>query len=142
MFEIRVEPQPFDPGSEHARLSALGPAVGAVVLFTGQVRDEPLELEHWPGVAERRIAGVLDAARQRWPILGAILVHRFGRLGVGDPIVLVGVAAAHRAEAFAAAAYLMDYLKTDAPFWKRRADGSWVEARASDARARAQWERA
>jgi len=142
MFEVRVEAKAFDPGAEHARLAALAPRVGAVVLFTGQVRDEPLVLEHWPGVAERWIERRLAAARGRWPLLGAILVHRFGPLAVGAPIVLVATAAAHRADAFAAAEYLMDFLKSEAPFWKRRPDGRWVEPRAEDKRARMRWETA
>jgi molybdopterin synthase catalytic subunit len=142
MFEARVQPQAFDLGAEHARLSALGPDVGAVVAFTGQVRDAPLELEHWPEMAGRQMRDLLGRARARWPLLGAIIVHRFGLLEVGAPIVLVATAAAHRAPAFAAAEYLMDWLKTSAPFWKRQADGHWVEARASDTAAATRWEQA
>jgi molybdopterin synthase catalytic subunit len=139
MFDIRIEREAFDVGVEHARLSALGPGVGAVVLFTGQVRDETLVLDHYAGMAERQAAAILDEARARWPLLGAIIVHRFGTLPVGAPIVLVGTASAHRAAAFEAAAFLMDYLKTRAPFWKRGNDG-WVEARETDELARARWE--
>jgi molybdopterin synthase catalytic subunit len=142
MFAVRLSAEPFDVGAEQARLAALGPAVGAIVTFTGQVRDEPLELEHWPGMAERQMQALLDAGRGRWPILGASIVHRFGRLEVGAPIVLVAVAARHRGEAFAAAEFLMDGLKTRAPFWKKRPDGGWVEARASDEEAAMRWEKA
>ena len=121
-----------------ARLSALGPDVGAIVSFTGQVRDGPLLLEHYPGMAEREMAALLESARQRWPLLGAIIVHRHGALAVGDPIVLVLTASSHRQAAFEAASYLMDWLKTRAPFWKKEADG-WVAARDSDEEAAARW---
>lgn len=119
-------------------MTDLGPDVGAIVSFVGQVRDHPLTLEHWPGVAERRMAELLADARERWPLLGAVLVHRFGLLAVGDPIVLVLTASSHRAAAFEAAAFLMDWLKTQAPFWKKAPDG-WVEARATDDAAAARW---
>jgi len=142
MFEIRISSEPFDIGHEHARLAALGPEVGAIVTFTGQVREAPLELEHWQAMADRQMQALLTEARARWPLLGAILVHRHGLLAVGEPIVLVAVAASHRAEAFAAAAFLMDWLKTRAPFWKRQADGRWVEAQERDLEAAAAWERA
>jgi molybdopterin synthase catalytic subunit len=138
MFTVRVQAGPFDLADEHWKLSSLGTDVGAVVSFTGQVRDEPLELEHYPGMAEREMAAVLDAARARWPLKGATLVHRFGRLEVGAPIVLVLTASSHRAAAFDAARYLMDWLKTRAPFWKKAADG-WVEAKGSDDAAAARW---
>ncbi len=138
MFEARVQPQCFDIAAEHVRLQRLGPQVGAIVSFTGQVRDEPLMLEHWPGAAERRMAAILAQARTRWPLLGAITIHRYGLLPVGDPIVLVLTASAHRAAAFDAASFLMDWLKTDAPFWKRDSTG-WVEAKASDDAAAARW---
>jgi molybdopterin synthase catalytic subunit len=142
MFEARVQPQAFDVGTEQARLARLGPQVGAVVTFTGQVREAPLELEHWPEMAERQMRALLDEARARWPLQGAIIVHRHGLLEVGAPIVLVATASAHRAPAFAAAEFLMDWLKTRAPFWKRQADGRWVDARASDTAAAARWEQA
>ncbi|MFN3592482.1 MAG: molybdenum cofactor biosynthesis protein MoaE, partial [Thermaurantiacus sp.] len=119
MFEVRIQPQPFDLAAEHARLAGHSPEIGAVVAFTGQVRATPLELEHWPGMAERQMRHLLDEACARWPLAGAIVVHRFGRLEVGEPIVLVATASAHRAPAFAAAEFLMDWLKTRAPFWKR-----------------------
>ena len=139
LFEVRVESGPFDIGAEQTRLSALGPDVGAIVSFTGQVRGAALELEHYPGMAEREIAALLDQARARWPLLGAIIVHRHGLLPVGDPIVLVLTASSHRQAAFEAASYLMDWLKTRAPFWKKEA-GGWVEARDSDRDAAARWD--
>ncbi len=141
MFEARISTEPFDIGNEHARLARLGPHVGAIVTFTGQVRDGVLELETWPGAAERRMAALLAEARARWPIAGATIVHRHGRLEAGEPIVLVAVAAAHRAEAFEAAAFLMDWLKTAAPFWKKEADGTWVDAQERDIEAARAWDR-
>lgn len=124
---------------EHARLAALGPGVGAIVAFTGQVRDEPLFLDHYPAMAERQLRALVAEARQRWPLLGTIVVHRFGALEVGAPIVLVATAAAHRAPAFESAAFLMDWLKTRAPFWKRAAAG-WVAARSEDEMAAERWQ--
>lgn len=138
LFEARVQPEGFDLALEYERLSALGPDVGAVVSFTGQVRDHELELEHYPGMAERQMQAVLADARERWPLLGGIVVHRFGRLEVGEPIVLVLTASSHRAAAFSAAEFLMDWLKTRAPFWKRAGDG-WVAAKAGDDAAAARW---
>lgn len=139
MFEARVQRESFDIAREQARLAAIGPGIGAIVSFTGQVRDTPLLIEQWPGVAERRLADLLDRARGRWPLLGAIAIHRHGLLAVGDPIVLVLAAARHRGEAFAAAAFLMDYLKTEAPFWKKEG-ADWVTPRTADDAAVARWE--
>lgn len=139
MFDVRIQAEAFDLGREQARLAALGPGVGAIVTFTGQVRDEPLFLDHYPAMAERQLAALLAEARARWPLLGAIIVHRFGALGVGAPIVLVATASAHRAPAFAAAEFLMDWLKTRAPFWKRGAAG-WVDARPADEQAAERWQ--
>ncbi len=138
MFRISVQAERFDIAHEHARLSGLAPRVGAVVVFTGQVRDEPLMLDHYPAMAERQIAARLADARARWPLLGATVIHRFGPLDVGEGIVLVGTASAHRAAAFEGATFLMDWLKTSAPFWKKGASG-WVEAKASDDAAAARW---
>ena len=138
IFEARGQAAPFDVGAEHARLAALGPEVGAVVSFVGQVRDHPLSLEHFPGMAERQMAGVMAEAQARWPLLGGIAVHRFGLLEVGAPIVLVLTASRHRAAAFSSAEFLMDWLKTRAPFWKQ-AGGDWVEATAGDDAAASRW---
>ena len=139
LFEVRVQAGPFEIGAEQARLSALTPEVGAVVSFTGQVRDAPLLLEHYPGMAEREMEALLADARASWPLIGAIIVHRFGPLAVGEPIVLVLTASSHRRAAFEACEYLMDWLKTRAPFWKKDADG-WLDARDSDEQAAARWD--
>ncbi|TPE59027.1 molybdenum cofactor biosynthesis protein MoaE [Sandaracinobacter neustonicus] len=139
LFEVRVQAGPFEIGAEQARLSALTPEVGAVVSFTGQVRDAPLLLEHYPGMAEREMEALLADARARWPLIGAIIVHRHGPLAVGEPIVLVLTASSHRRAAFEACEFLMDWLKTRAPFWKKDALG-WVDARDSDEQAAARWD--
>ena len=138
MFIARVQATPFDLNIEQARLSALGPDVGAIVSFTGQVRDTALQLEHYPAMAERQLQDLLNEARQRWPLLGATVIHRFGHLPVGAPIVLVLTASRHRQDAFDAASFLMDWLKTSAPFWKKD-PGGWVEAKTSDDEAAARW---
>jgi molybdopterin synthase catalytic subunit len=138
MFRVNIQAEPFDLDDEHWRLSSLGPDVGAMVSFVGQVRDEALELEHYPAMAQRQMEAVLADARVRWPLIGATLIHRYGRLEVGAPIVLVLTASSHRQAAFEAAEYLMDWLKTRAPFWKK-ASGGWVEAKASDDTAAARW---
>jgi molybdopterin synthase catalytic subunit len=140
MFSVKVQSESFDLNEEHEKLSSHSPQVGAVVSFVGLVRDEVLELEHYPGMAERQMAAVLDEARARWPLLGATLVHRHGRLAVGAPIVLVLTASSHRQAAFEAAEFLMDWLKTRAPFWKRGAEG-WVAAKSSDDEAEARWQK-
>jgi len=139
---IRVGRADFDTAAE---LAALGPA-GAVVSFTGHVRAEPglaaLVLEHYPGMTEREIARHVEEAERRWPLTGARIVHRIGRLEPGARIVLVAAASAHRRAAFAACEFLMDYLKTRAPFWKQeeREDGTrWAEAKASDGAAAKRW---
>jgi molybdopterin synthase catalytic subunit len=138
MFRVNIQAEPFDLAEAHWALSTLGPDVGAIVSFVGQVRDACLELEHYPAMAERQMEAVLAEARGRWPLLGATLIHRYGRLEVGAPIVLVLTASSHRKAAFEAAEFLMDWLKTRAPFWKKAADG-WVEAKASDEAASARW---
>jgi len=138
MFRVSIQLEPSDIADEHWRLSTLGPDVGAVVSFVGQVRDEPLELEHYPAMARLQMEAVLAEARARWPLKGATLIHRYGRLEVGAPIVLVLTASSHRQAAFEAAQFLMDWLKTRAPFWKKGSQG-WVEAKASDEAAAAGW---
>lgn len=138
MFRVNIQAEPFDLADEHWKLSTLGPDVGAVVSFVGQVRDEVLELEHYPAMALRQMEAVLGEARARWPLKGATLIHRYGRLEVGAPIVLVLTASSHRQAAFEAAEFLMDWLKTRAPFWKKASDG-WVEATARDDAAAARW---
>ena len=143
-FTVRVQTQPFDIGEEMNRLSAQ-PTVGAVVSFSGLVRDfgdcaqvTALELEHYPGMTEKILAAIIEAARQRWVLDAVTLIHRVGGLPLGEPIVLVLTASAHRRDAFAACEFIMDYLKTEAPFWKKEhnAQGSqWVDAKTSDATA-------
>ena len=146
MTHVSVQTANFDVGLELARLEALGG--GAVASFTGIVRgDEGLvamTLEQYPGMTEKALGAIAAEAAGRWTLRGITIIHRFGRLPVGDRIVLVGTASSHRAAAFEACAFIMDWLKTDAPFWKHeeQADGTgrWVEARATDDAARARWE--
>jgi molybdopterin synthase catalytic subunit len=147
---IHVQRQDFDVADEIAALTAGRADIGAVVTFSGLCRDEAgrlaaLELEHYAGMAETEIARVVEEAARRWPLDGVTVIHRHGRILPGENIVLVITAAAHRGAAFAAAEFLMDYLKTRAPFWKRehQADGTvggWVEAAASDDEAAQRWQ--
>ena len=146
---VRVQVEPFDAGVESAALTEGRVDVGAIVTFTGLCRDEggtlaALEIEHYPGMAEAEIARVAAEAQARWRLAGATLIHRHGRIAPGESIVLVVTASRHRDAAFAAASFLMDYMKTRAPFWKKehRTDGSagdWVEAKATDEAAAARW---
>ena len=149
-MSVRVQPQDFDVSAELAALRGGDPRVGAIASFVGLARDlnegRPvleITLEHYPGMTERALEDIVAQARQRWDILDALIVHRVGTLLPTEQIVLVAVTSAHRQQAFEACRFLIDYLKTDAPFWKkeRTPDGShWVEARASDERARAGWQ--
>ncbi|WP_460448943.1 molybdenum cofactor biosynthesis protein MoaE [Alsobacter sp. SYSU BS001988] len=146
---VRIQAEPFDAAAEIDRIAAGRTDIGALVTFSGLCRAEggklaALELEHYPGMAEEEIARVVDAALARWPLQGVAAIHRHGRIAPGEPIVLVVTAAAHRTAAFEAAEFLMDYLKTRAPFWKKEhhADGSagdWVEAKAADDAAADRW---
>jgi molybdopterin synthase catalytic subunit len=150
---IRIQTEPFDLAAEVQRLRAGRHDVGAVASFVGVCRDhhpgesppgfvQAMELEHYPGMTERAIAGMVEQAQSRWPLLGVTVIHRVGRLLPGDDIVLVAVASAHRGAAFAACEFLMDYLKTQAPFWKKESTpdgGRWVDARASDDSAQRRW---
>ena len=148
---VRIQPGPFDAAAEAARLSAGRTDIGAVVTFTGLCRAEAgrfaaLELEHYPGMAEEEIRRVAEEAASRWPLMGVTAIHRHGRIPPGGDIVLVVTASAHRKAAFEAAEFLMDYLKTRAPFWKKehRVDGSegdWVAATDEDDRAAERWRR-
>lgn len=147
MISVRVQPEPFDAGAETAALAAGRTDVGAVVSFVGHVRADDglaaLTLEHYPAMTERQLRAVADEAMARWPLLGGVVIHRHGRLLPGEAIVLVAVASAHRAAAFEAAAFLMDWLKTRAPFWKqeeRAAGQRWVAAKTSDDLAAQRWE--
>jgi molybdopterin synthase catalytic subunit len=149
MATIRIQAGPFDAAAETAALTGERGDIGATVAFTGFCRDEggrlaALELEHYPGMAEAEIARIAAEAEARWPLLGLTVIHRFGLIRPGEPIVLVLAASAHRHAAFEAAAFLMDYLKTRAPFWKREhlkdgAVGAWVEAKDSDDAATGRW---
>jgi molybdopterin synthase catalytic subunit len=146
-----VQVEDFDAGAEIAALRRSDPTIGAIASFIGLVRDvndgdrvSEMTLEHYPGMTERALEQIVAQARQRWRIHDALVVHRVGRLRPLDQIVLVAVAGAHRGEAFAACEFIMDYLKTQAPFWKkeRTPDGArWVEARESDGRAAERWSR-
>ena len=146
---VRVQETDFDVGAEIAALRRGNPRVGAVAAFVGVVRDlnegdavAQLTLEHYPGMTERSIEAIVEEARGRWEVLDALVVHRIGTLEPTDQIVLVIVTSGHRGDAFAACEFIMDYLKTRAPFWKkeRTPDGErWVEARASDEEAVRRW---
>ncbi len=146
---IRVQREPFDVGAEMAALTRGNTAIGGVACFVGLVRDmadgaplAAMTLEHYPGMTERQLARIEAEACARWPLEACLVVHRYGRLEPGDPIVLVITAAAHRQAAFESCAFLMDWLKTKAPFWKLEetdAGARWVEARDSDDVAAARW---
>jgi len=147
--EIRVQAEDFDLSREIARLRESDGRVGAVVSFVGTVRDlnegatvSEMELEHYPGMTEKALEDIVAQARSRWALYGVLVLHRVGRLQPLDQIVLVACASAHRGEAFAACEFIMDYLKTDAPFWKKEQTpqgARWVDARASDDSAKAKW---
>ncbi len=146
---LRLQKEPFDAAGETAPLAQGRSDIGALVTFTGICRAEEdglaaLEIEHYPGMAEEEIGRVMDAAGARWPIAGALVIHRYGLIRPGEAIVLVATAARHRGEAFAAAEFLMDYLKTNAPFWKKMRmrdgrDGDWIGPRAEDEAATKRW---
>jgi len=147
---VRVETADFDAGREIAALRAGDPRVGAVASFIGTVRDvndaaavSTMTLEHYPGMTEKALAEIVTAARERFDILDALVIHRVGELKPTDQIVLVAVTSAHRADAFDACRFIMDYLKTRAPFWKKEVTAAgtrWVDARVSDDAAAARWE--
>ncbi len=140
-MKIAVQREDFDAGAEMRALSR-DPRVGAVASFVGVVREIPMTLEHYAGMTEREIGKIVDEAKSRWRVMDCTVIHRLGELKPTDQIVLVAVASAHRADAFAACEFIMDYLKTRAPFWKKEqtAEGTrWVEARASDDAAADRW---
>lgn len=147
---VRVQQGAFDIGAEIDRLRAGRTSVGAVASFLGVMRDfnegsdvQAMVLEHYPGMTERALEAIVAEAGERWPLIDALVVHRVGELRPADPIVLVVTLSAHREAALAACAFIMDFLKTRAPFWKkeRTADGDrWVEARASDDVAADRWQ--
>jgi molybdopterin synthase catalytic subunit len=148
---IRLQREPFDAAAESARLTRGRTDIGAVVSFTGICRGdeagEPiaaLTLEHYPGMAEAEIERHVAEATTRWPLAGVTVIHRYGRMTPGEDIVLVVTASSHRAAAFAAAEFLMDYLKTRAPFWKqveKAGAKTWVEAKAADDTAAGRWQK-
>jgi molybdopterin synthase catalytic subunit len=152
---IRVQKAPFDVGAELAALYAGRTDIGAVASFVGLVRDQAGEqpigamtLEHYPGMTEKKLAEIEAEARARWSLQASLIVHRYGRMLPGEPIVLVATASQHRAAALDACAFLIDWLKTRAPFWKLEetpedadAAARWVEAREADDRAAARWRR-
>ena len=148
---LRIREADFDAGAELAARRAGDTRIGALASFIGLVRDvshgtgvSEMTLEHYPGMTENALAAIVDEAKSRWDLYGALVIHRVGRLQPCDQIVLVAVTSAHRGDAFAACEFIMDYLKTRAPFWKREAtaDGAhWVDARDSDDTAAARWQK-
>ena len=148
---IKVQREDLDIGAEIATLTDGNTKVGGLAMFVGLVRDlaehgkiSAMTLEHYPGMTEKRLAEIADEAKSRWPLEGVLIIHRYGRLEPGDRIVLVAATSAHRQMALDACAFLIDWLKTKAPFWKleESATGAeWVDARESDDKAAAKWQR-
>jgi molybdopterin synthase catalytic subunit len=148
-LSVAVQSADFDLSREYTALLAQDRGIGAIVAFVGTVRDlnlaqdvVALELEHYPGMTEKSLRKILDAATERWSLQGARIVHRIGKMYPGDQIVLVLTASAHRGDAYEANNFIMDYLKTEAPFWKKEwtPEGPrWIEARDSDDKAAARW---
>ena len=153
---IRIQPEDFDVGRELAQLAAGNPRVGGIATFIGLVRDQHLRegmhrnavqamtLEHWPGVTEKALAEIDAEAHRRWPLEATLIVHRYGRMEAGERIVLVAVGSPHREAAFEACEFLVDWLKTKAPFWKLEETPrgeQWVGAHAGDDQAAARWEK-
>ncbi|HUK03969.1 MAG TPA: molybdenum cofactor biosynthesis protein MoaE [Burkholderiales bacterium] len=141
-MKIAVQREDFELGAEVRKLSRQSRSIGAVASFVGVVREVPMTLEHYPGMTERAIEKIVEEAKGRWQVMDCTVIHRYGALKPGDQIVMVAVASAHRGDAFAACEFIMDYLKTQAPFWKKEqtARGSrWVEAKASDDQAAERW---
>ncbi len=149
-MSVRVQHEDFDTGAEIARMRLSRPDIGAVAAFVGQVRDvsnghavTAMTLEHYPGMTEKSLQAIVDNAKSRWDIYDVLVIHRIGALRPTDQIVLVVVAGSHRGEAFAACEFIMDYLKTEAPFWKKENTPQgehWVDARESDDTARERWQ--
>ena len=140
-MKVSIQKEDFDLGIEVKAISK-NAKIGAVASFVGLVRDVAMTLEHYPGMTERAIAKIVEEAKSRWQVMDCTVIHRYGALKPNEQIVLVAVASAHRGDAFAACEFIMDYLKTQAPFWKKEqsADGArWVEAKASDDLAAERW---
>lgn len=146
-MRIRVQEDGFDPGHEVSAFAQGRQNMGALVTFTGLVRDDTgtldhMLIEHYPGMTEQAIAGIVEGAHKRWSLGDALVIHRFGKLTPGEPIMMVATLSRHRADAFAAAEYLMDYLKSRAPFWKKEQIGDaaqWVAAKPQDEDALDRW---
>ncbi|MFX1761965.1 molybdenum cofactor biosynthesis protein MoaE [Paraburkholderia sp. A1BS-2L] len=146
---VRVQTGDFDLTTEVAQLRASNPAIGAVACFVGTVRDindgstvAGMELEHYPGMTEKALEGIVAEAQRRWPGIEVLIIHRVGKLAPLDQIVLVATTSKHRGDAFASCEFVMDYLKSEAPFWKKEETGEgarWVDARESDDQALARW---
>ncbi|TCV86734.1 molybdopterin synthase catalytic subunit MoaE [Sulfurirhabdus autotrophica] len=149
-MRIRVQTEDFDVGAELAQLRAGNPKIGAIASFVGLVRDlnenaevSEMILEHYPAMTQKSLEGIVAEAKNRWDIYDALVIHRVGKLVPTDQIVLVAVTSSHRGEAFAACEFIMDYLKTQAPFWKKEQTTSgsrWVDSRESDDKAAQRWE--
>jgi molybdopterin synthase catalytic subunit len=154
MFTVRVQNEAFNTGEEIGAFCAANSSSGGIATFVGQMRDfrgpdsnsgtavVAMTLEHYPGMAERQLSDLTAEAQRRWPLDAVLVIHRFGKLTPGDPIVLVAVASAHRESAFDACRFLMDWLKTQAPFWKKEntpTGATWVQASASDHAKASRW---
>ena len=147
---VRVQAEDFDLGAELSKLRLANPSIGALVSFVGQVRDvndgdmiNRLKLEHYPEMTQKALEAIEKEAKARWNIIDSLIIHRVGTLQPLDQIVLVAVSGAHRGEAFKACEFMMDYLKTSAPFWKKETTSQgehWVEAKVTDDEAKARWE--
>jgi molybdopterin synthase catalytic subunit len=150
-LQVSVQAEDFDVGAELQQLRAATPQAGALVNFVGLVRDvvadgqvREMVIEHYPGMTEKALQQIAQQAAQRWPLLGIRMIHRVGSLAAQAQIVLVATSSLHRQAAFEACAFMMDYLKTEAPFWKKEVGDfgqHWVEARASDEQAKQQWQK-
>lgn len=149
-MSVHIQKENFDHAEQYQHLYNDAPKIGAIVTFCGLVRDfdqglgNSLTLEHFPGMTEKSLAAIIDQAKDRWPIINARIIHRIGKLSLGEQIVFVGVNSEHRKAAFAACEFIMDYLKTDAPFWKKAITSEkeyWVEAKASDQFEKEKWSR-
>lgn len=147
-MRVRVQLEPFEPGAELTAFTGASAGAGAVVTFTGIVRDvagglNRMEIEHYPGMTEKALAAIADEAARRWSLTNVQVIHRYGPLAPDDMIMMVATAARHRGDAFAAAEFLMDYLKSRAPFWKKeltRDGADWVESKAEDEAALTRWQ--
>ncbi|MCE8538128.1 molybdenum cofactor biosynthesis protein MoaE [Ruegeria pomeroyi] len=147
-MRVLVQKEPFDLGAEANAFAAADTGMGAIVTFTGVVRDlaqgdlDVMEIEHYPGMTEKALARIASEAQERWSLGDVLVIHRYGRLAPGDRIMMVATAAPHRKDAFEAAEYLMDYLKSRAPFWKKEITGTgagWVAAKDEDEDALTRW---